>query len=37
MFYHTKTDASKGYDRRVRYVPVSFGPDGRMRMDAPQP
>lgn len=37
MFYHTKTSAEKGFDRRIRYVPVSFGGDGLIGLDVPQP
>jgi GH43 family beta-xylosidase len=37
MFYHTKVAPELGYDRRIRYVPVSFSADGPLTLDVPQP
>ncbi len=37
MFYHTKVTSENGFDRRVRYVPVSFNDAGSLQLDSPQP
>lgn len=37
LFYHTKVSPALGFDRRVRYVPVSFDAAGDLRLDVPQP
>ncbi|MBM4396680.1 MAG: family 43 glycosylhydrolase [Deltaproteobacteria bacterium] len=37
MFYHTKVSAAKGFDRRIRYVPVAFDADGLLRLSVPAP
>jgi hypothetical protein len=34
IFYHTKTSAVAGYDRRVRYAPIRFEA-GQLRVDPP--
>ena len=37
LFYHTKVSPEDGFDRRIRYAPVSFDESGLLQLDAPQP
>lgn len=37
LFYHTKVSTGKGFDRRLRYVPVSYQDDRTFQLDVPQP
>ena len=34
LFYHTQRTAKQGWDRRIRYAPVSFGDDGLLSLHA---
>ena len=34
-FYHTKSGSEVAWDRRIRYVPVSWSSTGRLQMDDP--
>lgn len=37
MFYHTKVSKEPAFDRRIRYAPMEFGPEGHVTLAAPQP
>jgi beta-xylosidase len=37
MFYHTKVGDAQEFNRRIRYVPLSFLPDGELSMSVAQP
>lgn len=35
LFYHAKIEEEEGFERRLRYAVLSFGPDGTPRVDLP--
>lgn len=37
VFFHTKISPESGDERRVRYAPISFDAEGRIRLDVPPP
>jgi beta-xylosidase len=37
MFYHTKVSADPGFDRRIRYAPLTFDDAGRVALGVPAP
>ncbi len=37
MFFHTKNDYQPGYERRVRWAPVSIDANGELSFDVPPP